>query len=246
MKKVVLTFDDARKDFVTNAFPLLNKYNFKATLYVVGGYVEGFIEPDFSDVCTIKDIDLLFNNGIEIGNHTYSHGRLVSFNDLEKNHFFLKRYSPSTIAIPYYNMPSKECIEFLSKYNYSYIRVGEKKSSFNLKRKILSFLFLITKNKKIHEACLLLDKRKNVIKEKKHNIVNSIMVLDSHSPQYLVQLVKKMKKNDTIIFTFHSIKNKNDNFIDFYEQGSWSEEKFELFLKLLKEQKVTSIRMKDL
>ena len=39
MKYVVLSFDDGRRDFYVNAFPILMKYKLVATLNVITDYV---------------------------------------------------------------------------------------------------------------------------------------------------------------------------------------------------------------
>ena len=40
-KCVVLTFDDARKGVFATAFPILKKYNFTATVFVVPSWIDG-------------------------------------------------------------------------------------------------------------------------------------------------------------------------------------------------------------
>ena len=39
MRYVILSFDDGRRDFFTNALPVLRKYQLKATLNVVSDFV---------------------------------------------------------------------------------------------------------------------------------------------------------------------------------------------------------------
>jgi peptidoglycan/xylan/chitin deacetylase (PgdA/CDA1 family) len=67
-KGIVLTFDDGYEDFYTNAFPVLKKYGFKSTLYVISNFVgrKGFLNQT-----ELKDIA---SSGIvEIGDHTLTH-----------------------------------------------------------------------------------------------------------------------------------------------------------------------------
>lgn len=40
MKYITLSFDDGRKDFFTNALPVLKKYNLPATLNVITDFWE--------------------------------------------------------------------------------------------------------------------------------------------------------------------------------------------------------------
>ena len=90
-KLIPITFDDAYLNFYTNAFPVLKKYNFTATVYAVSGLVGGKNQWDFDK--GIKKLDLMnydqlkdvMQAGIEIGCHTYSHVDLREVGvDLEK------------------------------------------------------------------------------------------------------------------------------------------------------------------
>jgi len=67
-RNVVLSFDDGYEDFYTDAFPLLKKYQTKATVYIVRNFIgkKGFL--------TFDQISELINSGlIEIGSHTLDH-----------------------------------------------------------------------------------------------------------------------------------------------------------------------------
>lgn len=92
-KSVVITFDDGYQDNLTNALPVLKKYGFKATIYLVNdrhdrdwsGYRKAKNEgaglkdePKLSD----KEVRELLDSGlIEIGGHTLTHANL---NDVDK------------------------------------------------------------------------------------------------------------------------------------------------------------------
>ncbi len=67
-KIVALTFDDAYEDFYSNAFPLLKKYNTKATLYVIINALgtKGYLTRE--QVREMTDSGL-----VEIGSHTFNH-----------------------------------------------------------------------------------------------------------------------------------------------------------------------------
>lgn len=81
-KLVVLTFDDGLQDFLTGAFPSLDKYGFRATLYVVAGRVNGtsgWLAPlGEGDRPMLRSEELaeLHENGIEIGAHSLTHPEL--------------------------------------------------------------------------------------------------------------------------------------------------------------------------
>ncbi len=70
-RSVVLTFDDGYEDFYTTAWPLLKKYNYSATVYIISGKNgNGFL--------THEQIKELAASGIEIGAHTTGHMNLAS------------------------------------------------------------------------------------------------------------------------------------------------------------------------
>lgn len=69
-KKVVwLTFDDSLRDFYTNAFPLLQKYQMRATNNVITGFVENGRE----DILTLAQIKEMKQKGMSFEDHTVNH-----------------------------------------------------------------------------------------------------------------------------------------------------------------------------
>jgi peptidoglycan/xylan/chitin deacetylase (PgdA/CDA1 family) len=66
-KTVVITLDDGREDGYTHAFPILKKYGFIATFYVITGRVGR------SNAITWSQMQTMQAAGMEIGNHTVSH-----------------------------------------------------------------------------------------------------------------------------------------------------------------------------
>jgi peptidoglycan/xylan/chitin deacetylase (PgdA/CDA1 family) len=76
-RSVVITFDDAFRNFYTQAFPLVCKYGFKATLFVPSGLVGRYssvlgAEP-FMNWSEIREV---CRYGVEIGSHTVTHPNL--------------------------------------------------------------------------------------------------------------------------------------------------------------------------
>jgi len=84
-KTVVITFDDGYRSNFSNALPVIKKYNIPATVFLAAGYIgknKSFPWLNFpSESSSSEDlkpmdwdeVTKLYNAGIEIGSHTYSH-----------------------------------------------------------------------------------------------------------------------------------------------------------------------------
>ena len=78
-RSAVLTFDDGYEDFYTDVFPLLKKYQMKATVYIIVNFIgrRGFMNE--------KEIKEVLDSGlVELGSHTF-------------DHLYLK-FTPETVA----------------------------------------------------------------------------------------------------------------------------------------------------
>jgi peptidoglycan/xylan/chitin deacetylase (PgdA/CDA1 family)/UDP-N-acetylglucosamine:LPS N-acetylglucosamine transferase len=82
-KPVILTFDDGYADNYRNALPILNKYNFKGVLFLVGNTSLVHNSWDVGEnleinrLLTHSEISEFIANGWEIGAHTVSHPDLT-------------------------------------------------------------------------------------------------------------------------------------------------------------------------
>jgi peptidoglycan/xylan/chitin deacetylase (PgdA/CDA1 family) len=70
-KSIILTFDDGYEDFYQNVFPLLKKYQLKATVYIIYNFIGR------KDFMTQSQIQELIDSGlVEVGSHSLSHPSL--------------------------------------------------------------------------------------------------------------------------------------------------------------------------
>jgi peptidoglycan/xylan/chitin deacetylase (PgdA/CDA1 family) len=111
---VALTFDDGYRDNLTEAAPVLIRYGFPATVFIVTRHVGGRLPHDDDDpnagVLTWEDVEALRASGWEIGAHSRTHQRLTwldaeslrlevtgSFEDIRDR----LATAPSVFAYPY-------------------------------------------------------------------------------------------------------------------------------------------------
>jgi peptidoglycan/xylan/chitin deacetylase (PgdA/CDA1 family) len=95
-KPVILTFDDGYADFYTTALPILKSHDFKATAYIVSGFVGrgGYMTQD-----QIREVD---RSGIEIGSHSVTHADLrhLSVGSVRAEVVDSKRYLEQLVGHP--------------------------------------------------------------------------------------------------------------------------------------------------
>lgn len=76
-KQVVITFDDGYRDFYSHAVPILMKYKFSASLFVVTELTrEQRVCQDGREYMTWNEIREVHARGIRIGSHTATHPEL--------------------------------------------------------------------------------------------------------------------------------------------------------------------------
>ena len=91
-KSIAITFDDGFADNYENAFPVLKKYGFPATMFVVSRLVgrtnewmqeKGFPKRELLEWSRLKEISA---NGITIGSHTTTHASLTDMDTESARH----------------------------------------------------------------------------------------------------------------------------------------------------------------
>ena len=126
-KTVLITFDDGNYDFYYLAFPILKKYNFKATSFIVGNRTEkrtpkynenkiGYIGEDI-----IEKLRKIYPN-IEFQSHSYNfHSKrndkplieYMSFQEIKSDILSNSKFNFTTMAYPYgtYNRNIKRLLD---------------------------------------------------------------------------------------------------------------------------------------
>lgn len=88
-KVVGLTFDDGYKNNLTNALPILKKYNFSATCFIVSNYIGSYNLWDRKKgimqmpLMNFDELSIWLDSGMDIGSHTQTHPDLTSLSQKE-------------------------------------------------------------------------------------------------------------------------------------------------------------------
>ncbi len=86
---IIITFDDADESVILHAFPIMQAAGFRATLFIVAGYVGQYNRWDanlggiYSRHLSWSQIELLVQAGWELGSHTVTHRDLRLLSDAE-------------------------------------------------------------------------------------------------------------------------------------------------------------------
>lgn len=133
-KKFIITFDDGYKNVFDNALPILLKFNFTATVFLVSDLIGQFNKWDMNkenffkyELMDLDDIKKWLINGMSIGCHTANHFNLKSLDETTKKKeivepkFFFKdmlSYEVNSFSYPYgsYDDQSAKIV----KENYKY------------------------------------------------------------------------------------------------------------------------------
>jgi len=102
-KTIAITFDDGLKNNFLNAYPILKRYDFPATIFVVTDFIgkDKFLDWD--------EIEIMQRNKISIGSHTASHRWLPSLTKKEVRKEFINsknilenktNYTVKTLSYP--------------------------------------------------------------------------------------------------------------------------------------------------
>ena len=75
---VLITFDDGYEDNYQNAYPILKKYDFKATVFVISSFLG--VYPNYLTWDQAREMD---ENGISIQSHTVDHKSMTDLTDDE-------------------------------------------------------------------------------------------------------------------------------------------------------------------
>lgn len=108
-KPLIITFDDGYEDFYTAAFPLLQKYNMKATIYMIANLIE---KPGYLKSEQLKKLSA--SSLVTIGGHSLNH---VDFYTLKRNELKQEMTQAKKILENLLGNPVKHFAYPLGRYN---------------------------------------------------------------------------------------------------------------------------------
>jgi len=79
---IILCFDDGYKDIYLNAYPILRRYGFTATIFLVSQFAVETSKPR-EKLLSWEEIEEMSQYGITFGSHSHTHAWLTSLSDEE-------------------------------------------------------------------------------------------------------------------------------------------------------------------
>ena len=135
-KQFIITFDDGYKDLIINSLPILKKYNFKATCFIVSNLIGKTNIWDEEDENITKknlmdrtDICLWIKNGMKVGSHSKNHlnlknlGHELMLNELKESKLYLENLidnSVDSFCYPYGSFNEKIVTEVKKIYKFAF------------------------------------------------------------------------------------------------------------------------------
>ena len=103
IRAAIITFDDGMLSQYTYAKPILDKYNFKATFYIICNSVDKENRMNWNNIRTLEE------EGHEIGSHSMNHKRLSTLSEEEERYEIIeskrclqeKGFNVTSFSFPY-------------------------------------------------------------------------------------------------------------------------------------------------
>lgn len=149
-KSVIITFDDVYVNQQALAYPLLKKYNLKATFFIPFNYVDGVDSwnSNTEKIMSVEQLKSLDESVVELGLHSFNHHNYSEMTieeidaDFEQCKLFVRQHQlpvNNVLAYPFGKYPRKnpeqnDFFKCLHKHQMAYgLRIGNRINSFPFK-----------------------------------------------------------------------------------------------------------------
>lgn len=258
MKTIVLSFDDARSDFYSRAFPIMKRYGIPATLNVITRYMSdmpGHVNREGKHYVgvSIKELQECYKSGlVEIACHGANHKNTRE--DIEQNISDLRTvgisepifgFASPGCGITEQNKNEKGVWDLVEEKKLLYVRSG-----ISVRREgwLYTALTLVDRYAHSNKLFQYLNNR-NIIINKEHLgkcVLPSVTIYSYTRLLQIKYLIENMPESSTAILMFHSILRKGDEGYGF-DRFCWDADAFESLCGYLKSQSDIHICMtKDL
>lgn len=218
-KYVVFSFDDGRADTFTNAFPILRKYGFAATVNITTDFINnphnyknfksaGNMAMTWDEILTLQE------NGWEIASHAHTHTN--DSEDIKKSLEELENHGISTegigFASPNSTVDGNNYVELKENLpvGISYIRSG-----LQVRREGLMYAGLTFLNRRLKSQRLfcLLNRKCKIEKCLQHleQPILSVGISSEVTNKELAALINKLNDDECYILMFHSVLSAEQN-----------------------------------
>lgn len=241
ISKVVLSFDDGRKDNYDVAVPILQKYGLTATFNIATAYVDGTIPKELTP-CTNPAMDKehvkkLYHLAYEIAGHGDCHCNkdediVAGINKLH-NWLSLAKDEKIGFASPRSDLDPGQVLKHIDKYKAQgilYVRTGiiDGKSFVKKMERRLAY---ITGSQMLYYKAF----EKSIGLVKQNFLIYSVPIMNKATLKQVTYLIRKAVKNGkSCVLMFHSISGKGDLYCK--DTWSWDRNKFAGLCKWLGEQ----------
>ena len=228
MKNIIFSFDDALLNFYENVFPILKKYNIKATLNVITGFTDGTINTDY-DCCSISQLNEMLDYGIELTNHSDDHLCPEPLDGYDKAQKKLVKWFPNYnvcgVVTPFTQPVPEHFFEWCKPNKIKYVRLGDTEYIKPIQKMLL-------KLKLISRFRFYCHNNSHYSRKKGVKIVNSFPIFENKPIEYYERIISLCHLNPKITFFFHSVvKNESDIENCIYPETAWTTSKFEKFVQ---------------
>lgn len=235
MKYISLSFDDSKKNFYDNAFPLLKKYRIPATLNAITARVNAASEKADRKSMNVAEIQSLDVSGlIEIASHSAHHKNdkhdvkesicdITSWKLIHYGGGYASPFSKITAE----DIDYGQVWDLVESGELKYVRSGS-----SIRREGLFYALISFINRYVQSSRLYwLLNRKFIIGNLSRPLLPSVAIHCDTTVKQLLYLVGRMKDEEAVVFCLHNIENPGSP--DYKSLYSWDCKCLEEFIRIL-------------